>query len=83
MHLRGITGEAQAQCYAIQADACTVERLGGTAAAVAAVADYILAFQPGLPSEYQSGECRSGGGLDVAPGTAAFPSETPAAVPPL
>ena len=83
MHLRGITGEAQAQCYAIQADAWTVERLGGTAAEGAAVADYILALQPALPSEYQSGACRAGGGLDVAPGTAAFPSETPAAVPPM
>ncbi len=83
MHLRGITGEAQAQCDAIQADAWTVERLGGTAAEGAAVADYILALQPALPSEYQSGECRSGGALDVAPGTAAFPSESPPVVPPM
>ena len=30
MHLRGITSEAQAQCYAIQGDAWTVVRLGGT-----------------------------------------------------
>jgi hypothetical protein len=83
MHLRGITSEAQAQCYAIQADAWTVQRLGGTAAEGEGVANYILALQPALPSEYQSGACRAGGELDVAPGTAAFPSEQPAVLPPL
>jgi hypothetical protein len=83
MHLRGIADEAQAQCYAIQGDAWTVQRLGGTAAEGDGVANYILALQPALPSEYQSGACRAGGGLDVAPATAAFPTEQPATVPPL
>jgi hypothetical protein len=83
MHLRGITAEAQAQCYAIQADAWTVQRLGGTAAEGEAVANYVLALQPALPSEYQSGECRASGALDVAPATGAFPTEVPATVPPL
>ena len=77
------SSEAEAQCYAIQADAWTVQRLGGTAAEGAGVASYILALQPALPSEYQSGACRAGGGLDVAPATAAFPTEQPAIVPPL
>ena len=83
MHLRGIVSEAQAQCSAIQADAWTVERLGGTEPEGAAVASYILALQPALASEYQSGECRAGGTLDRAPATAAFPTESPPTIPPL
>lgn len=81
MHLRGITSEAQAQCYAIQADAWAVARLGGTEAQGDAVASFVLALQPALPGEYQSGECRAGGALDLTPQTAAFPSETPASIP--
>jgi hypothetical protein len=82
MHLRGITSEAQAQCYAIQGDAWTVVRLGGTPAEGAAAASYVLALQPGLSSEYQSSGCRAGGTLDLTPGTPAFPSESPPTVPP-
>jgi hypothetical protein len=77
MHLRGFVGEAQAQCYAIQEDAWTVRRLGGTAAEGAAAASLVLALQPFMPSEYQSGACRAGGSLDLWPGTAAWPSESP------
>jgi hypothetical protein len=83
MHLRGITSEAQAQCYAIQGDAWTVVRLGGTAAEGQAVANYVLALQPALSSEYQSGEWGAGGSLDLTPQTPAFPSESPATVPPM
>jgi hypothetical protein len=50
MHLRGFLDEAQAQCYAIQEDAWTVMRLGGTRAQGAAVASFILALQPALAS---------------------------------
>ncbi len=82
MHLRGITSEAQAQCYAIQGDAWTVVRLGGTPAEGAAAANYLLALQPALASEYQSSGCRAGGSLDLTPGTPAFPSESPPTVPP-
>jgi hypothetical protein len=57
MHLRGIQGEAAAQCLAIQADAWTVVRLGGTADQGLAVARFVLALQPGVPSEYQFGSC--------------------------
>ena len=82
MHLRGFVGEAQAQCYAIQADAWTVMRFGGTSAEGASAAAYVLALQPLLPTEYQSSECRAGGQLDVWPGTPAFPSESPVLLPP-
>jgi hypothetical protein len=81
IHLRGIRNEAQTQCYAIQTDAWTVARLGGTAAEGAAVANFILALQPTLPSEYQSADCRPGGALDLQPSTPGFPTETPAQLP--
>ena len=57
MHLRGIQGEAAAQCLAIQADAWTVVRLGGTVEQGLAVARFVLALQPGVPQEYQFGTC--------------------------
>ena len=75
MHLRGWMGESQAQCYAIQEDAWTVVRLGGTVDEGAAVARLALAEQPAMPSEYQSGECRAGGALDLHPETPEFPTE--------
>jgi hypothetical protein len=81
MHLRGFVDEAQTQCYAIQLDAWTTVRLGGTLAQGAAVARFVLALQPLLSSEYQSSECRSGGSLDLHPETAAFPTESPPSLP--
>ncbi len=79
MHLRGWADEATAQCYGIQEVAFTVEQLGGSAAEGAAVASYMLALQRWMPEEYQSGECRPGGQLDLHPETPAFPTESPAA----
>jgi len=81
MHLRGFTDEAQAQCYAIQLDAWTVERLGGTAAEGADVAALVLALQSYVPDEYRSSECRAGGALDLWPRSAAFPTEQPPTLP--
>jgi hypothetical protein len=82
MHLRGFTDEGQTQCYAIQEDAWTVVRLGGTRVEGIAVARFVLALQPGLPSEYQSGSCAPGAGLDLHPDTPAFPAEEFPALPP-
>lgn len=81
MHLRGFVDEAQTQCYAIQFDAWTAVQLGATPAQGAAVASYILALQPELPSDYQSSECRRGGALDLDPKTPAFPTESPLVLP--
>lgn len=78
MHLRGFVSEAQAQCYAIQQDAWTVMRFGGTPQEGRAAAAFVLALQPLLPTQYQSSSCRGGGGLDLWPGTTAFPTESPA-----
>jgi hypothetical protein len=75
MHLRGWSNEAQAQCYAIQGVGWTVVRLGGTAEQGVALGSLVLAQQPTLAPEYQSGECRAGGALDLVPSTEAFPAE--------
>jgi hypothetical protein len=83
MHMRGWADEAVAQCYAIQEVAFTVERLGGSRAEGAAVADYLLALQRWMPEDYQSGDCAAGRPLDLFPRTAAFPAESePSALPP-
>ena len=81
MHLRGFVDEAQAQCYAIQLDAWTTVRLGGTPVEGADVAALALALQPYVPPEYQSAECRAGGSLDLWPETNAFPTEEPPRLP--
>jgi hypothetical protein len=82
MHMHGWAAEAVAQCYAIQEDAWTVMRLGGSSDEGKAVAEFILALQPGMPTEYQSGECRAGGPLDLHPETPEFPSENVPSLPP-
>jgi hypothetical protein len=75
MHLRGWADEAVAQCYALQEVAFTVERLGGSRVEGAAVADYMLALQPWMPTEYQSAECGPGRALDLHAEPPAFPAE--------
>ena len=49
--------------------------------AVASLVFVVLALQPALSAEYQSGECRAGGAYDLTPLTTAFPSESPPAIP--
>jgi hypothetical protein len=82
MHLRGWVNEAQAQCYAIQEAAWTAVRLGATPEQARAVASFALAQQPGMPSDYQSSDCRAGGRLDLAPATPGFPAEDVPRLPP-
>jgi hypothetical protein len=82
MHLRGFVNEAEAQCYAIQADAWTVGRLGGSSAEGEALARFVLAMQPLMPTEYQTAACRRGGALDLRPETPAFPAEAVPVPPP-
>jgi len=75
MHLRGWADEAAAQCYGLQELAFTIERLGGSPAEGRAVVAYMLSLQRYLPGEYQSGDCRPGGPLDLHPETPEFPTE--------
>ena len=82
MHMHGWAAEATAQCYAIQEDAWTTGQLGGTPEQGRAVAAFILAMQPGLPTEYQSGLCTAGGALDLHPETPEFPTERNPTPPP-
>ncbi len=83
MHLRGWRDESAAQCYGIQELPYVALRLGGTAAEGAAAAQLALALQPGMPSDYQSGECRAGGALDLHPETPEFPAEAVPGPPPI
>jgi hypothetical protein len=82
MHLRGWLNEAQAQCYAIQEDAWTVIRLGGTSDEGEALARFQLAEQRAMPAAYQSDDCRAGGALDLHPETPEFPTEAVPSLPP-
>ncbi|MDQ2910204.1 MAG: hypothetical protein M3R39_04200 [Actinomycetota bacterium] len=82
MHLRGWADEASAQCYGLQELAYVTQQLGGNAEQGRAVTAYILAMQGGLPSEYQSGECRAGGAFDLHPDTPEFPVEAALGPPP-
>jgi hypothetical protein len=75
MHLRGWADEATAQCFGLQELAFTVERLGGSVEEGRLVAAYMLSLQRWLPDEYQSGECRPEGRLDLHPATPEFPTE--------
>jgi hypothetical protein len=65
-HLRGVTNEAQTECYALQTTALVARRLGATPEQAQAVAAWNTRHvYPYLPSQYQSGECRDGGGFDL------------------
>ena len=75
MHLRGWNDEAIAQCYAVQAVAWMVARLGADPRAGAGLARLAIAWTPSMPSEYQSPACHAGGTLDLHPETPNFPTE--------
>ena len=65
MHMRGETGEAAAECEAVQRDARTARDLGAApwdAAALAAA--YWRLDYPRMPDDYRSGACAPGGELD-------------------
>jgi hypothetical protein len=73
-HLAGVRDEAQAQCYALQTNAATAQRLGADPADAAAVAAFVLReVQPALPADYRTRDCFDGGPLDLAPRSAAWP----------
>jgi hypothetical protein len=73
-HLRGITEEAIAECYALQNTAFVAERLGLDTATADRVQKWVyLKGYPNEPDEYRSEECRDGGELDLRPASPAFP----------
>ena len=74
-HLRGLTNEAQTQCYAIQTVELVALRLGVLPSDARAAAEYVAAHDARLPEgTYHSSECRAGGGLDLHPQTTDWPS---------
>jgi len=73
-HLRGITNEAQTQCYAIQTSELVGLRLGVAPMDARAIADFVAARDASSnDSEYHSPECRSGGAYDLHPDTIVWP----------
>jgi hypothetical protein len=73
-HLRGVTSEAETECYALQTTALAARRLGATPEEARAVALWnTRQVYPYLPSYYQSSECRDGGSLDLHRGTTDWP----------
>jgi hypothetical protein len=65
MHMHGITGEAQAECAAMQRDAETARLLGANADDATALARrYWQQVYPRMSDDYRSGDCRAGGALD-------------------
>jgi hypothetical protein len=73
-HMRGITGEAQTQCYAVQTVEFVARRFGIPAQDARTIAVYVALEDAasGL-GEYHSVECRPGGAYDLAPATARWP----------
>jgi hypothetical protein len=73
-HMRGVRDEAVTECYGLQWTAYVASQLGADtlhAEALARVA-WAVGYDQ-LPDEYQSGDCRNGGRLDLRPGVAEFP----------
>lgn len=65
MHMRGISNEAEAECAAVQRDASTAALLGASGRAAHTLAlRYWRVYYPGLPDDYRSADCASGGRLD-------------------
>jgi hypothetical protein len=61
MHMRGITGEADAECAAIQRDRITAKLLGATEQQARGLARiYWLVYYPDMPDEYHRDSCREG-----------------------
>ena len=74
-HLRGLTNEAQTQCYAVQTAELTARLFRVAPRDARLVALYVAAQDAATPiGTYRSHECRPGGRYDLAPGTAAWPT---------
>jgi hypothetical protein len=74
-HLRGITGEAEAQCYAIQTVEQVALRLGVSRQNAHVIAVWVALDDAASPvGDYHSAECRPGGRYDRHPETPDWPS---------
>jgi hypothetical protein len=74
-HLRGVAGEAQTQCYAVQTTERVALSLGVPAPAAHLIALRVAADDATAPiGEYHSTDCRPGGKLDLHPQTPDWPT---------
>lgn len=74
-HLRGVTVEAETQCYAIQTVEPVALELGVSPSDARLVAAWVAADDAVRPAnEYHSQECRPGGAYDLRPETSAWPT---------
>ncbi len=73
-HINGITGEAVAECNAVQLNYLIAEELGATPEQARELQRvYFEDYYPHLRSNYVSSECREGGNLDIFPDRTEFP----------
>ena len=80
MHLHGVTGEAEAECLAVQLDAYVAAKLGAARQFARVMArDYWRTYYAALTGEYRTPDCRDGGPLDLFPDRFGWP--TPASYP--
>ncbi len=80
-HNAGVKDEKATNCYAAQALAFTAVSLGAPAEEGELVARAMTALLPVQGTNYGTRECVHGGGYDLHPETAAFPTETPLRAP--
>ena len=80
-HTAGVTDEAAANCFAIQAMAWTAVQLRASEEEAERLALAMAALEPKQDPPYGTNECHAGGRLDLHPLTPAFPTELPLAPP--
>ncbi len=66
IHMRGVSGEAETECLALQHDAEIARLLGASPESAHALSRYYWErVYPQMPDGYRSPECRPGGALDI------------------
>lgn len=80
-HTAGVQDEKATNCYAAQALAFTATALGAEEDEALLAARAMTAVLPVQGTTYGTNECVHGGGFDLHPETAAFPTELPIRAP--
>jgi hypothetical protein len=80
-HTAGVTDEAAANCFAIQAMAWTAVQLHASEGEAERLALATAALEPEQDPPYGTSDCHAGGRLDLNPATPEFPTEHPLAPP--
>jgi hypothetical protein len=73
-HMRGVSAEAQTECYAMQTTASAAVSLGVPARQAAQLQRWVWSKgYPNEPAEYSTISCHDGGPFDLHPGSSAWP----------